>query len=204
MATDGQGESPVGERVAANLAALRERRGLTVRGLSERLSEIGRPILPSGISKAEQGRRRVDVDDLVALAVLLNVAPNRFLLTATADDSPIKLASEVTTSAWNAWAWACGDARLGEYTAAGPVDLFRYRFSRENRPHNPIRIVPWSEVAQHWDVLEPLARAVRKAADAGLSIDAVVSFAEHAVQHDVTEMLDGAEGGDDGEHREAP
>lgn len=33
-----------------------------------RRRELGRPILPSGLSKIEQGDRRVDVDDLVALA----------------------------------------------------------------------------------------------------------------------------------------
>jgi len=63
-----------------------------------------RPAGPaSGISKAELGRRRVDVDDLVALAVLLNVTPNR-LLPADADDKAIKLAPGGASSAWNAWA----------------------------------------------------------------------------------------------------
>lgn len=45
----------------------------------------------------------MDVDDLVALAVLLNVTPNR-LLPADADDKAIKLAPGGASSAWNAWA----------------------------------------------------------------------------------------------------
>src|SRR3954454_23683106 len=49
--------------------------------LSEAMTDIaGRPILASGLGKIESGERRVDVDDLVALAVALDVSPVRLLL----------------------------------------------------------------------------------------------------------------------------
>jgi transcriptional regulator with XRE-family HTH domain len=44
-----------------------------------RLAALGRPILPSGLSKIEQSTRRVDVDDLVALADALRTVPSRLL-----------------------------------------------------------------------------------------------------------------------------
>jgi hypothetical protein len=47
--------------------------------LSDRLAEVGRPIVPSGLSKIELGNRRVDVDDLTALAAALDTIPNDLL-----------------------------------------------------------------------------------------------------------------------------
>jgi hypothetical protein len=43
--------------------------------LSRRLTELGRPIAPLGLRHIEADNRRVDVDDLVFLAVALDVAP---------------------------------------------------------------------------------------------------------------------------------
>jgi transcriptional regulator with XRE-family HTH domain len=68
-----------GAKVAENVANLREQRGLTLDQLSARLREMGRPIIASGISKIEQGERRVDADDLVALARALEVMPVELL-----------------------------------------------------------------------------------------------------------------------------
>lgn len=68
-----------GAKVAENVANLREQRGLTLDQLSTRLREMGRPIIASGISKIEQGERRVDADDLVALARALEVMPVELL-----------------------------------------------------------------------------------------------------------------------------
>lgn len=68
-----------GREVAARVRQVRELRRLSVRELSERLERVGRPILPSGVTKIEQGARRVDVDDLVALANALEVLPERFV-----------------------------------------------------------------------------------------------------------------------------
>jgi transcriptional regulator with XRE-family HTH domain len=70
----------VGLRVAANVKSLREDvHHFSVRELSARLADLGRPILPSGITKIEQGLRRVDADDLVALAAALETSPGRLM-----------------------------------------------------------------------------------------------------------------------------
>jgi transcriptional regulator with XRE-family HTH domain len=66
---------PVGETVRGNVADLRKRRGLTLRDLSEKMTAAGRPMAYNTLSEIERGARRVDVDDLVALAVALGAPP---------------------------------------------------------------------------------------------------------------------------------
>lgn len=65
----------VGRRVASNVRSVRQLRGLSYAEFSRRLAEAGHPILDTGIMKIEKGARRVDVDDLVALAGVLNISP---------------------------------------------------------------------------------------------------------------------------------
>lgn len=97
-----------GIRVARNVAQLREQRGMSVRALSARMDKLGRPLLPSGITKLEQGDRRVDVEDLLALAVAFGVNPSRLLLGPDGEDQPVILTPTVTVPAWAAWQWADG------------------------------------------------------------------------------------------------
>lgn len=68
---------PSGRQVADNVARLRRARGLSTRGLAKALDEHGRSIPSSGLSRIEQGTRRVDVDDLLALAAALGVTPTQ-------------------------------------------------------------------------------------------------------------------------------
>jgi transcriptional regulator with XRE-family HTH domain len=69
----------VGHQVAAEIRRRREQRKLSLQTLSDYLEVLGRPILPSGLSKIEAGTRRVDVDDLVALADALGTVPSALL-----------------------------------------------------------------------------------------------------------------------------
>jgi transcriptional regulator with XRE-family HTH domain len=85
-----QGE--VGHQVAAQVRWERERKHLSLHQLSDRLAAVGRPILPSGLSKIEQGDRRVDVDDLVALADALGTVPGALLQGPLAE--PVGLTEE--------------------------------------------------------------------------------------------------------------
>lgn len=107
-------ETPEGQ-VAKNVRELRDQRRLTVRGLSALLGDLGHPILPSGITKVEDGSRRVDIGDLVALALALGVNPNRLLLPAEwRPTDQIALTPAVTANVLAAWAWADGEAPLLE------------------------------------------------------------------------------------------
>ncbi len=87
---------------------------MSVRALSARLGELGRPILASGINKVEQGQRRVDTDELIAFAVALGVNPNALLLPAIADGTMLELLPGVAVTADKAWKWADGREPLKE------------------------------------------------------------------------------------------
>lgn len=65
--------------VAANIRAARHAIGMDLRTMSERLAAMGRKLSTSGISKVENGDRRVDVDDLTAIAHLLRTSPAALL-----------------------------------------------------------------------------------------------------------------------------
>ncbi len=71
---------PIGRYLVRNLAQLREEQQLTYRELSDRLEQIGRPIPTLGLSRIEKGTRRVDADDLIALAIVLEVSPAALVL----------------------------------------------------------------------------------------------------------------------------
>lgn len=101
-----------GERVSSNLAILRSAQGLSTTQLSVKLGELGRPIPPSGITKIEKQVRRVDADDLMALALALKVTPNRLLLPVPTDEGAVALTSTVEVDLEEAWHWACGDRPL--------------------------------------------------------------------------------------------
>ncbi|MFE7516120.1 helix-turn-helix domain-containing protein [Streptomyces sp. NPDC057540] len=77
-----------GAHVAAAVLAQRQQRGWDQRRLAERVSQTGRPMSLSVLGKVEAGARRVDVDDLVALAVALDVAPAQLLPGGDAPQAP--------------------------------------------------------------------------------------------------------------------
>lgn len=70
---------PAGHNVRRNVRRLREERRMSYRELSERLVVAGRLIPVLGLSRMERGERRVDADDLVALAVVFGISPGQLL-----------------------------------------------------------------------------------------------------------------------------
>jgi transcriptional regulator with XRE-family HTH domain len=69
----------VDEQVRLNIKRIRAQRHITTRALAKTMSEAGRPMTATAISNIEQGERRVDVGDLVALADALSVAVTQLL-----------------------------------------------------------------------------------------------------------------------------
>lgn len=98
MSEPGAKLDSAGQAVAERVHHLRVTKGLSVRKLSALLSEAGRPILPSGILKLEQGVRRIDVDDLVALAAVMHVTP-AVLLTGQEESDVTSLLDDEATAA---------------------------------------------------------------------------------------------------------
>ncbi|MFE5629925.1 helix-turn-helix domain-containing protein [Streptomyces sp. NPDC056543] len=100
---------PTGRTVAANLARLRERRGLTTRQLSAALERAGRSIPASGITRMEKAERVVTVDELAAFAVVFGVSPSALLLPlALRPEFPVDVTGGGRVSAEEAWAWGNG------------------------------------------------------------------------------------------------
>ncbi|MEV0435992.1 helix-turn-helix transcriptional regulator [Nocardia sp. NPDC050413] len=75
---------PTGETVATNVQKIRTRLNLSYAELSRRLEAVGRPIPVLGLGRIEKGERRVDVDDLMALSIALDVTPAALLMPETA------------------------------------------------------------------------------------------------------------------------
>lgn len=190
---------PVGERVAENVATLRtERERISTYELSRRLEAEGRPIQPSGITKIENKTRKVDVGDLVALAVSLNVTPNRLLLPLKADHSATLLTPSTYTTAKDAWAWAT-DGELpsvwfpwdhqGERLYGDDLRRRQRRFTEENNP--PRSSLTFKQGAPHLARIVELAKEVnRLAAELGVGRRALL---------ETLGDLDIARGDDDGE-----
>jgi transcriptional regulator with XRE-family HTH domain len=61
--------------LAANIKRVREDMRLSYAGLARRLTTIGHPIPELGLRRIEKGERRVDVDDLLALCLVLEITP---------------------------------------------------------------------------------------------------------------------------------
>jgi hypothetical protein len=70
---------PTGTRVAQAVDAHRRANGLAYTTLSDLLAQHGRPIPPLGLRRIRDGERRVDVDDLVALAAVLHTTVGNLL-----------------------------------------------------------------------------------------------------------------------------
>lgn len=151
METAGPKLGQIGENVARNVKRFRGRIG--VRELSRRLTEIGRPILPSGITKIEQGARRVDADDLVALALALEVNPNALLMPETADGTTTQLTEDVTATARQSWAWAAGDEGLVGWRPDGSLGA---AFRNDKGVYDLSATARWFEVTKPHKTTEEL------------------------------------------------
>ncbi|WP_253861457.1 helix-turn-helix domain-containing protein [Mycobacterium asiaticum] len=92
--------------------------GLTLRDLSDRMEQVVRPMGHNTISEIERGARRVDVDDLIALAAALGVSPATLLmpLTDNADETTDATVGEVT--ARRLWRWLTAETPLVADTAS--------------------------------------------------------------------------------------
>ncbi|MFE7229870.1 helix-turn-helix domain-containing protein [Streptomyces sp. NPDC057596] len=121
---------PTGKRVAENLAAVRKARGWSMPKLREEMAELGRHLPATGVIKTEAAERRVDVDDLVAFAVALNVSPLTLLLPGAWGDGDVWLTDRKRVQSRTAWLWGQGLAPAEDLPAAvedEPVEAAQQR-----------------------------------------------------------------------------
>lgn len=116
MATVADGEEikpgRVGEVLAQQLRRVREDRNVTYTELVKRLEDLGHPIPILGLRRIERGERRVDVDDLVALARALRVPPVLLLFPVDAAGPLVELVPGVLADPNAALAWFTGEGRM--------------------------------------------------------------------------------------------
>lgn len=120
-----------GETVARNIRRIRLARGLAYTELSERLALLEREIPTWGLRKIESGGRRVDVDDLMAMASVLGVSPATFLMPARNDDGSVVQAGDIVpitgwlkpiTARW-VWGWLTAGQPLVSGTLGSFIEL---------------------------------------------------------------------------------
>lgn len=100
-----------GRTVSLNIARIRKDQRLTLRDLAGRLEKVGRRLAHTGISDIENGSRRIDVDDLLAIAAALDVSPVALLMPDTVNGSDEVTATGVgTTTARELWRWLTADS----------------------------------------------------------------------------------------------
>lgn len=106
------GVDATGKQVAENIKRLRA--GMTYRELSAKMGDAGRPLTVLALRRIEAGERKVDVDDLMAFAVVFGVSPLTLLLPQYGSKSitthitgyPHEIGDNV------AWLWGRGDEPL--------------------------------------------------------------------------------------------
>lgn len=200
-----------GRTVADNVQRLRKELGLTTADLARRLTEMGRSMQPTTITKIENRQRRVDADDLMALALALGVNVAALLLPRTARGVVEMTGIDHPVSAFRAWSWAAGESPMlpqddptcdpQEVERADRDDFGYFSEYWEKRsqhwrwnvtPHHHIdRARDW---ARHREALNAAADAAQQAVNAGMSVPAVVDWLQETLRQDaVFERADGAE-----------
>ncbi|WP_203236519.1 helix-turn-helix domain-containing protein [Nocardia panacis] len=120
-----------GETARQNVKAHRERLNLGYAELSRRLEAVGRPIPVLGLSRIEKGERRIDTDDLTALAAALDVAPVTLLMPDATGDPDAPLTNPPTGVAVGptgreVWQWLSAQKPLPGTEYGSPTE-FAYR-----------------------------------------------------------------------------
>lgn len=120
---------PTGITVTHRVAQLRG--DMSYAELSRRLEKLGRPIPPLGLRRIEGGARRVDVDDLMALAAALGVSPVTLLMPDAANrDDMVEATAVGELRAENLFYWAMS---LGHWDP-GVGDLKWWEFMSRAQP----------------------------------------------------------------------
>jgi transcriptional regulator with XRE-family HTH domain len=152
-------------RFGTNLRAVREARRMTQGQLAERMTALGVPLQLNLISRTEKGTRTPDLPEILALALALDVTPNRLLLTADARaDDEIALSPTTDATSLRAWAWASGERPLdsSDWMAV-------HAFAEENRPHDVRdRDLRVREVKNRLDEVSPVLEAIEQVISEGV------------------------------------
>ncbi|MDC8973982.1 helix-turn-helix domain-containing protein [Mycobacterium marinum] len=113
--------------VATNVKRLRENKNLSYTQVSDRLRQIaGWSINAVGVRRIEAGERRVNVDDLMSLAVAFGVSPLTLLMPkAQNSDNSVEITgvADEPLQAGRLWNWLVGRLPLVGETAEEALDF---------------------------------------------------------------------------------
>lgn len=173
---------PIGDTIRKRVAALREHQHLSYAALSRLLEEAGRPIGTLALRRIEAGARRVDADDLVALALVLGATPNSLMMDPKLAEGPTRddlladdleaeeekyevgLTPAVTAYAKDLWNWLDGRRPLWDRRNVSAA-AFEDRNRANIAPYRRQEAEAWQSmpVTEKVDVLkEMLDRALEK------------------------------------------
>ncbi|MDV7137175.1 helix-turn-helix domain-containing protein [Williamsia muralis] len=122
------------------MARYRSLRRMTLRDMAARMTEVGRPMGHATLNEIENGARRVDVDDLTALAGALNVSPASLLMpysTDPHDETVVLTGAPLPASspfAGGLWEWLTAEAPLGADPTADRDEFEIERWRRDAAP----------------------------------------------------------------------
>lgn len=115
---------PTGETVRENVKRYREGQNLTYADLSRRLADLERPIATLGLSRIEKGERRVDADDLVALAAALRISPTTLLMPrAQGEKEEVTATAVAPMRALQLWDWITARSYPDYWSNVVDVDI---------------------------------------------------------------------------------
>jgi hypothetical protein len=123
------------DNLARAVASLRKQRRLPMTELEALLRAIGMPIPRQGLMRLEAGKRKVDLEEVVALAQVFNVPPLLLLFpVGHAAETELRAGDEAGTAPalrmdpWTAAKWFMGEASLdGGPLPAEAADIRRFR-----------------------------------------------------------------------------
>lgn len=99
---------PTSRRVSRAIAARRGELNLTLLQLSTRLSTLGHSLSIDQLSRLENGHRRVTLDDLVPLAIALEVTPSFLLAGGFGDVGTVMVTEALPATAGDFALWLTG------------------------------------------------------------------------------------------------
>lgn len=151
---------PAGEILGRNVQRIREAQRLTYVALSNRLAELGRPVAVLGLRRIERGERRVDVDDLLALALALNVSPTDLIVPNTLDRHSFSVTPTVAAPASTVREFVRGEMVIVEPAGrkrrtGGAVDL-------SANAVQIMRFVEWMPAGRRQEVMKRLLLAEQR------------------------------------------
>lgn len=138
-----------------NLRRIRVEKDLTWTVLSKMLADYGRKIPPISLRRIEDGDRRIDVDDLMALSFVLDVRPYDLLLPVREPDRVVEVTGPGERQSAEVWSWALNGTPIGSPTEGFPSGVEVY-----NKGELVHHSLPQLEAETSSDAFKDAVRAV--------------------------------------------